>query len=121
MLLKNDLIMFLQNNGLSSMSFPATWWLPEDPEPYMLLPEVCTHVGHPAEWIKKNVRGGEVNVKEIPKSEFLETVKCCHILGADWKPDTMKFLNSHSVTLIQYDDNIKKLLITSGPKNKAIR
>ena len=71
---------------------------------YVLLQDLLNYIGQPKDrFLKSNPSADMV---ELNSNDFLEQAHCCHLLGERFN------LNSSSdlLTLIKYDDRVKKML-----------
>lgn len=96
-----------QGAGISPFSLPATFWVKGESDTFMLLSEVCQHLGHTADWLKKSLKS-EPTTLEMSKCQFLEKARCAHLLGANWSPDPRKL--KANLTLVRVDKELRKLL-----------
>ncbi|XP_065350664.1 protein piccolo-like isoform X5 [Cloeon dipterum] len=110
-----DLTPLMGPGNCSPFSQPATFWVRGESDNYMILSEVCSHLGHSQDWLKKSLKS-EVATKEMSKAEFFENARCSHILGANWNPDPNKLKSS--IVLIKVDKELTKLLASAGQKQK---
>ncbi|CAG7837055.1 unnamed protein product [Allacma fusca] len=71
---------------------------------YVLLQDLLNYIGQPKDRFLKN--NPTADVVELNSNDFLEQAHCCHLLGEKFN------LNSSSdlLTLIKYDDRVKKML-----------
>jgi hypothetical protein len=108
--------LLFQGVGISPFSLPATFWVKGESDTFMLLSEVCLHLGHSADWLRKSLRS-EPTTLEMSKCQFLEKARCAHLLGANWSPDPRKL--KPNLTLVRVDKELRKLLAAGAtPKQK---
>ncbi|KAF4521521.1 hypothetical protein B566_EDAN012210 [Ephemera danica] len=109
-----------------AMTAPASWWLPGESEPLMLLLEVCSTLGHGLDWLRRALRS-DVTTKDIPRSQFNETARPVQLLATNWKPNRQLCVsepnqNDTLLTLIRADDKLRSLLeAASYARSRASR
>ncbi|CAB3362692.1 Hypothetical predicted protein [Cloeon dipterum] len=87
-----DLTPLMGPGNCSPFSQPATFWVRGESDSYMILSEVCSHLGHSQDWLKKSLK------------------------SANWNPDPNKLKSS--IVLIKVDKELTKLLASAGQKQK---
>jgi hypothetical protein len=70
---------------------------------YLLLSDVLSYLGR--DHFLKSHPGAET--VELNSNDFLEEAHCCHLLGERFN---LNSCSSHLLTLIKYDDRVKKML-----------
>jgi hypothetical protein len=72
---------------------------------YLLLSDVLSYLGQGRDHFLKSHPGAET--VELNSNDFLEEAHCCHLLGERFN---LNSCSSHLLTLIKYDDRVKKML-----------